>query len=227
VDPGLVKLNPLSESLRTVDVKVQIADVGRQSVMTRDNVSVAIDSVLVFHIDQPARAAFGVDDVKKALVERAQTTLRSVVGSRNLQALLTDREAVAAEIETIIEGISHKWGVSVESILIKDINFSASLMDSLSSAATQRRLAEAKVIAAQAEVDSARLFREAADILNSPAALQIRQIEGMIQMAGKAGSKVIFMPMPSLSATGANIGDGSGVGQASHFNQLEQLANNQ
>lgn len=145
VDPGLVKLNPLSENLRVVDVKIQIADVGRQTVMTRDNVSVAIDSVIVYHIDQPARAAFGVSDVKVALIERAQTTLRSVVGSRNLQALLTDREAVAAEIESIIEGISARWGVSVESILIKDINFSASLMDSLSSAATQRRLAEAKV----------------------------------------------------------------------------------
>lgn len=70
-------------------------------------------------------------------------------------------------------------------------------------------------------------FREAADILSSPAALQIRQIEGMIQMAGKAGSKVIFMPMPAMNATGATIGDGSGVTQASHFNQLEQLANNQ
>lgn len=84
------------------------------------------------------------------------------------------------------------------------------------------------MIAAQAEVDSARLFREAADILNSPAALQIRQIEGMIQMAGKAGSKVIFMPMPAMSATGASgSGDGSGVAQASHFNQLEALSNNQ
>lgn len=84
----------------------------------------------------------------------------------------------------IIESISAKWGVSVESILIKDINFSKELMESLSSAATQRRLAEAKVIAAQAEVDSAKLFRQAADILSSPAALQIRQIEVRLSCPG-------------------------------------------
>lgn len=101
VDPGLVKLNPLSENLKVVDVKVQIAEIPRQTVMTRDNVSVLIDSVLVYHIDQPARAAFGVSDVKAALVERAQTTLRHVVGSRTLQSTLTDREAVAAEIEGV------------------------------------------------------------------------------------------------------------------------------
>lgn len=72
----------------------------------------------------PYRAAYAIGDVRTALIERSQTTLRHVVGSRNLQSVLTDREAVASEVESIVEGISEKWGVSVESILIKDIVFS-------------------------------------------------------------------------------------------------------
>ncbi|KAK4705773.1 hypothetical protein P7C70_g431, partial [Phenoliferia sp. Uapishka_3] len=173
VDPGLVKINPYSEKLRLVDVKIQLCAIPRQNVMTKDNVAVDIDSVIYYHIVNPYKAAYGISDVRQALIERSQTTLRHVVGSRNLQSVLTDREAVAGEIEGIVESISEKWGVSIESILIKDIVFSQELQQSLSSAAQQKRIGESKVIAARAEVDSAKLMREAADILSSPAAIQV------------------------------------------------------
>jgi len=195
VDPGLIKINPFSESLKTVDVKIQITTVPRQTVMTRDNVNVQIDSVLYWHVVNPYKSAFGITDVRLALVERAQTTLRQVVGARVLQNILTEREAVAIEIEQIVEAVSAKWGVSVESILIKDIIFSEELQASLSSAAAQKRIGESKVIAARAEVDSAKLMREAADILSSPAAIQIRQLEALQTMARTASSKVVFVPM--------------------------------
>lgn len=118
-------------------------------------------------IDQ-FKAVYGITDVRQALIERAQTTLRTVAGSRTLQSLLSDREAVAAEIEGVVEDIAARWGVSIEAILIKDIVFSQELQSSLSAAATQRRIGEAKVILARAEVDSAVLMRQAADILTSP-----------------------------------------------------------
>jgi regulator of protease activity HflC (stomatin/prohibitin superfamily) len=85
--------------------------------------------------------------------------------------------------------------VAIEGILIKDIIFSAEVSASLSSAAQQKRIGESKVIAARAEVDSARLMRQAADILASPAAMQIRQLEALQQMAKSANSKVVFVPM--------------------------------
>lgn len=110
----------------------------------------------------PYKAAFGIADVRQALIERAQTTLRDVIGGRNLQSLLTDREAVAAEIETIVEAVSARWGIQIESILIKDIIFSADLQASLSSAAQQKRIGESKVIQARAEVESSVLMRQAA-----------------------------------------------------------------
>ncbi|CAL1700095.1 unnamed protein product [Somion occarium] len=195
VDPGLVQVNVCTESLRVVDVKIQISPIGRQKVITRDNVDVDIDSVIYFQITNPYRAAFGISDLRQALIERAQTTLRHVVGARAVQSVVTEREAIAFEIAEIVGDVADKWGVAIEGILIKDIIFSPEVSASLSSAAQQKRIGESKVIAARAEVDAARLMRQAADILASPAAMQIRQLEALQTMAKTANSKVVFVPM--------------------------------
>jgi hypothetical protein len=133
--------------------------------------------VLYYQINNPYRAAFGISNLHQALAERAQTTLRQVVGARAVQSVVTEREAIAFEIAEIVADVADRWGVSIEGILIKDIIFDAEVSASLSSAAQAKRLGESKVIAARAEVDSARLMRQAADILASPAAMQIRQLE--------------------------------------------------
>jgi len=213
VDPGLVQVNICTESLRVVDVKIQISPIGRQTVITRDNVNVEIDSVIYFQIVNPYRAAFGISDLRQALTERAQTTLRHVVGARAVQSVVTEREAIAFEIAEIVGDVADKWGVAIEGILIKDIIFSAEVSASLSSAAQQKRIGESKVIAARAEVDSARLMRQAADILASPAAMQIRQLEALQQMAKSANSKVVFVPMQLASDV---------VGQMSQQQQQQQ-----
>jgi len=194
-DPGLVVVNLCTESLRVVDVKIQIIPIGRQIAITRDNVNVDIDSVIYFQITNPYRAAYGIADLRQALMERAQTTLRHVVGARTVQTVVVEREAIALEIDSILSELGDKWGVSIEGILIKDVIFSPEVSASLSSAAQQKRLGEAKVIGARAEVDAARLMRQAADILASPAAMQIRQLEAFQQMAKTSNSKVIFVPM--------------------------------
>ncbi|WVQ82948.1 hypothetical protein IAT38_005084 [Cryptococcus sp. DSM 104549] len=207
VDPGLLKVNVCTETVRVVDVKIQLTSVPRQTVQTKDNVSVEVDSVICWHVVSPYRAAFGISDVKSALVERAQTTLRQVVGGRVLQSVISDREGLAHEVAEIIEATAEKWGVAIESILLKDINFSVELQQSLSSAATQKRIGESKVIAARAEVDAAKLMRQAADILASPAAMQIRQLEALQNMARTSGSKVVFVPMNLGGMGAAGMGD--------------------
>ena len=151
--------------------------------------------MIYFQIANPYRAAFGIADLRQALQERAMTTLRHVVGARAVQSVVTEREAIAFEIAEIVGDVADKWGVAIEGILIKDIIFSSEVSASLSSAAQQKRIGESKVIAARAEVDAARLMRQAADILASPAAMQIRQLEALQQMAKTAGSKVVFVPM--------------------------------
>ncbi|ORY16039.1 stomatin family protein-like protein [Clohesyomyces aquaticus] len=194
VDPGLVKINPLSENLIQVDVKIQIVEVPKQICMTKDNVSLHLTSVIYYRITSPHRAAFGISNIRQALVERTQTTLRHVIGARVLQDVIERREEIAQSIREIIEETASGWGVEVESMLIKDIIFSTELQESLSMAAQSKRTGEAKVIAARAEVESAKLMRVAADILSSAPAMQIRYLEAMQAMAKSANSKVIFLP---------------------------------
>ena len=171
--------------------------------MTKDNVNIDLEAVICWSITSPYQASYGIADVRGALIERAQTTLRHVVGARTLQNVVTEREAIAREIEEIVEGPARHWGVSVESILIKDLLFSKDLQESLSSAAQAKRIGESKVIAARAEVDAARLMRTAADILASPAAMSIRTLDALQNMAKTSNSKVIFgeSDRPSLSVS--------------------------
>lgn len=199
VDPGLVYINPLSERLTQVDVKIQIVEVPRQVCMTKDNVTLNLTSVIYYHIVSPHKAAFGISNIRQALIERTQTTLRHVVGARVLQDVIERREEIAQSIGEIIEDVAAGWGVQVESMLIKDIIFSNDLQDSLSMAAQSKRIGESKVIAARAEVEAAKLMRQAADILSSAPAMQIRYLEAMQAMAKTANSKVIFLPATNQS----------------------------
>jgi len=202
VDPGLVDINPLSEGLKRVDIKIQVDSITNVTIMTKDNVNVIIDCVVYWHIVDVYQATFGVSNVRQALIERTQTTLRAALGGRVLQDCIENRESIGHMVEEVIAEPARLWGVKVESILIKDLQFSHDLQQSLSMAATQKRAGEAKVIQAQAEVDSAKLMREASEILNTPAAMQIRYLETMQQMSRTSGTKVIFMPTEMSGSSG-------------------------
>lgn len=181
--------------------------------MTKDNVNLHLTSVIYYHIISPHKAAFGISNVRQALIERTQTTLRHVVGARVLQDVIERREEIAQSIGEIIEEVASGWGVQVESMLVKDIIFSTELQDSLSMAAQAKRIGESKVIAARAEVEAAKLMRQAADILSSAPAMQIRYLEAMQAMAKSANSKVIFLPatnqtVPQQLALAEQFGEG-------------------
>lgn len=128
--------------------------------MTKDNVTLNLTSVIYYRITSPHKAAFSISNIRQALIERTQTTLRHVVGARVLQDVIERREEIAMSIREIIEETALGWGVEVESMLVKDIIFSQDLQESLSMAAQSKRTGEAKVIAARAEVEAAKLMRQ-------------------------------------------------------------------
>lgn len=194
VDPGSTYVNTFSEKLYTVSIKTEVQDIPSQWCMTRDNVNIGIKSVVYYNIVDPQKAVFGISSISDAISERTQTTLRDVIGARLLQDVIERREEIAEAIQEIIQGIAADWGVLVESILIKDLSMDATVTNSLSQAAQAKRIGESKIITAKAEVESAKLMRQAADILASKAAMQIRYLDAMQNMAKSAGSKVIFMP---------------------------------
>ncbi|KAG0367296.1 hypothetical protein BGX24_003299 [Mortierella sp. AD032] len=227
VDPGLIRLNPYTESVFKVDMRIQVSHIPDQVIMTKDNVNVHIDSVVYWHVIDPFQSTYGISNVQQALVERTKTTLRQCLGAKVLQEIIENREQLGHEIQEIIDLPAHAWGIAVESILIKDIQFSKSLQEALSSAAQAKRLAESKVIQAQSEVDSAKLMRQAAEFLNTPAAMQIRYLESMASMARHSGQKTIFMPTtddarthfhPSGPAGSASAGGDAGSGTGTGFN---------
>src|SRR6202000_2541568 len=119
---------------------------------TKDNVTLNLTSVIYYRIISPHKAAFGISNIRQALVERTQTTLRHVIGARVLQDVIERREEIAQSTSEIIEEVAAGWGVQVESMLIKDIIFSTDLQESLSMAAQSKRICESKIISPQGEV---------------------------------------------------------------------------
>ncbi|KAJ2380400.1 hypothetical protein GGI23_007795, partial [Coemansia sp. RSA 2559] len=120
VDPGLVAVNTMTESIEFVDTKIQIQPIVELPIVTQDNVTVGIEAVVYWHVTDPYLATYGVSNVSQALTERTQTTLRAVLGGRDLQGLIENRNTIASGITELIDKPAREWGVSVESILIKD-----------------------------------------------------------------------------------------------------------
>lgn len=194
VEPGTAYVNIFSEELTKVNVKVNTRELPPQSCFTRDNLSVLITSVVYYNIVDPQKAIFSISDIDRAIIERTQNTMRDVIGGRVLQDVVEKRDEIAKGIENIISKTAAEWGVHVEAILIKDLTLPLSVQDSFAKAAEAKRIGEAKIINAKAEVESAKQMRKASDILSSPAALQIRYLEALQAMSRNSGTKVIFMP---------------------------------
>lgn len=194
VEPGTSYVNTWSEKLTKVNIKVNTRELPPQSCFTRDNLSVQITSVVYYNIIDPQKAIFSISDIHTAIVERTQNTMRDVIGGRVLQDVVEKREEIAESIEHVISKTAFAWGVNIESILIKDLTLPHSVQDSFAKAAEAKRIGEAKIINAKAEVESAKQMRKASDILSSPAALQIRYLDALQNMSRNPGTRVIFMP---------------------------------
>lgn len=186
--------------------------------MTKDNVTLNLTSVIYYRITSPHKAAFGIANIRQALIERTQTTLRHVIGARVLQDVIERREEIAQSIREIIEETAAGWGVEVESMLVKDIIFSQELQESLSMAAQSRRTGEAKVIAARAEVESAKVSSSPRHHITTPCSTVLKlckhlhmsfimiaaSAHGPSGFVGAGNGEVtfdVFHPSPSFNTT--------------------------
>ncbi|SGZ50047.1 CIC11C00000004587 [Sungouiella intermedia] len=230
VEPGLSYVNTWSEKLFRVNIKINTKELPPQSCFTRDNLSVSITSVVYYNIIDPQKAIFSISDIHSAIMERTQNTMRDVVGSRVLQDVVEKRDEIAESIAEIISKTAYTWGVHIESILIKDLTLPQSVRDSFAKAAEAKRIGEAKIINAKAEVESAKQMRKASDILSSPAALQIRYLDALQNMSRNPGTRVIFMPSADLiekivHLQGAHQGMNSIPEEVTPDNTGRQIAN--
>lgn len=192
--PGYYYINPCTEQITFVDKRERVLDIRRQVCMSKDNINVIIDAVVYFQVDNTYKSLFSIGDLVYGIRELCHTSLRDVFGMVTLQDALEDREKLAAHLKDAMEGPCYSWGVSVNRCLIQEILFTEDLQKSLSTAATAKRQAEGKIIGAQADVQAARLMRNAADILNTPAAMQVRYLEALASLGKVGNPKVMFFP---------------------------------
>lgn len=209
--PGLYYINPCTESLISIDKREKIIDIRRQICMTKDNIAVIVDAVVYYQVEHTYKSVFSVANLNFSIVELCRTGMRDVFGMVTLQEALEDRDKLAEKLENHMDEASLTWGIDITRCLIQEILFTEDLQRSLSTAATSKRLAESKIIGAQADVQAARLMRNAADILNTPAAMQVRYLEAITNIAKVGNPKVVFFPADykQVGAASADIGKGN------------------
>jgi len=194
VNPGLNRYIPFVETISSIDTRLINISLDRQSVITQDNISVDIDVMLTYRITNIEAATFKIQDLHGLIRQCAYSTIRSIFGKRKLQEILEKRTEIAAEVQDMVEHDATSWGVHIGSINVKDVILPDSMIAAISAAPVAQRNAEAKIILAKADVESAKLMREAADILASESAMQIRYLEHISKLASSNNAKVVFFP---------------------------------
>lgn len=194
LDPGMHKVNPVSEKLYSVNMMLHVKALDSQEVMTKDNLPVTIDGDVFYKRTDPVRSTFSITHLTYSIDQLAHSTLRNIFGRYNLQECLAHRDEISKEIREIARDQATGWGIEITNIQIRDIKVPNHIRDMLASAATAEREAAAKLISARANVAAAKMMREAADQLNSEAAMQMRHIEMLEKIALSENSKVVFVP---------------------------------
>ncbi|MBK9266087.1 MAG: SPFH domain-containing protein [Polyangiaceae bacterium] len=192
VEPGLTLFLPGFQNLRVIDTRTKNRDLLRQMVITRDNVTTMIDTVLYYKVVDPEKATLAVENYEAAIKDRAKVVLRDVVGETRLDELLSHREEVAAKVRSQVESTVSQWGLHVEQIGLQDVQLPPQMQEVLAKVAIAERDRKYVIIKSEADVESAKNFAEAAGILSkSPGAMELRRFEALANLA-QGTTKVIF-----------------------------------
>jgi regulator of protease activity HflC (stomatin/prohibitin superfamily) len=193
--PGLFFLIPIADRMIKVDLRTVTMDVPPQDVITRDNVPARVNAVIYFRIVDPNKSVIEVENYVQATSQISQTTLRSVLGQKELDDLLANREAINDELQTIIDEQTDPWGIKVSVVEVKDVEIPQQMQRAMARQAESERERRAKVIAAEGEFQAAERLRQAADRLGDSSALQLRLFQSMTEMAAQPNSTIV-LPIP-------------------------------
>ena len=207
--PGLFFLIPIVDKMVKIDLRTVTIDVPPQYVITRDNVPARVNAVGYFRVLDPNRSVIEVENHVLATSQISQTTLRSVLGQKDLDDLLTNREQINEELQTIIDEQTDPWGVKVSVVEVKDVEIPQQMQRAMARQAESERERRAKIIAAEGEYQASQRLRQAADRLESPTALQLRLFQTLNEISSENNSTVI-VPVPmDLVRPFLGTGDGS------------------
>jgi regulator of protease activity HflC (stomatin/prohibitin superfamily) len=192
----LIILIPVIDKMVKVSLRLVVADVDPQDVITRDNVSVKVNAVIYFRVIDPNRAVLQVEDYRYAMSQLAQTTLRSVCGQAELDDLLAAREKINTQLQEILDMQTDPWGIKVATVELKHIDLPQEMQRAMARQAEAERERRAKIINADGEYQAADKLAEAADIMHRhPIALQLRYLQTMREMSAERNTTTFF-PFP-------------------------------
>jgi regulator of protease activity HflC (stomatin/prohibitin superfamily) len=194
--PGLTALIPIADRLQKVNMQIITLPVPAQDGITRDNVTVRVDAVIYFKVEDPVRAAVDVQDYMSAIAQVAQTSLRSIIGKSNLDDLLSNRERLNQGLELLIDSPALGWGIQIDRVEIKDVVLPDSMKRSIARQAEAERERRARIITADGELQASEKLAQAAAVMaEQPAALQLRLLQTVVEVAAEKNSTLV-LPFP-------------------------------
>ncbi|XP_038230245.1 stomatin isoform X1 [Dermochelys coriacea] len=194
--PGLFFILPCTDSFIKVDMRTISFDIPPQEILTKDSVTVNVDGVVYYKVQNATLAVANITNADSATRLLAQTTLRNVLGTKNLSQILSDREEIAHSMQATLDEATDEWGIKVERVEIKDVKLPVQLQRAMAAEAEAAREARAKVIAAEGEMNASRALKEASMVISeSPAALQLRYLQTLTTIAAEKNSTIVF-PLP-------------------------------
>jgi regulator of protease activity HflC (stomatin/prohibitin superfamily) len=201
-EPGLRFIVPFIQTCTKVDMRERAVDVPSQEAMSKDNVSLTINAVLYYAIDDAMKSVVNVRALEYAIMQFAMTTMRNIVGQFELDELLANKEEASKKIKTIVDEKSEAWGVNIHSVELKDLNLPESLKRTMSKQAEAEREKRAKIIDAEGELLASEKLAQAAAMLGStPGALHLRTLQSINDISSDQSNTTVWMvPVETLRA---------------------------
>jgi len=194
--PGLFFIIPGLDKMRKVNLQTQAVPVASQQVITKDNVTVAVDAVAYFRVKDPVASVLKIQNWFNAAQLVAQTSLRAIIGRHELDQLLGERDRINTELKTALDEQTEAWGVQVDLVEVRDVGLPEQMQRAMARQAEAERERRAKVIAADGEFQASEKLAQAAQaMVENPGAMQLRTLQTMAEIATERNSTIIF-PIP-------------------------------
>lgn len=202
--PGVFFVIPIIDRLIKVDLRTTVVDVEKQNLVTKDNVTVAVDAVVYYRVFDPAKAIVAVENYQMATNLLAQTTLRDVLGAVDLDSLLSERESLNKKLQKILDASTDDWGIKVSAVTIRDVSLPESMMRAIAKQAEAEREKRGRIIIAEGEFQASKKMVDAAKLYEkAPAALKLREFQTLAEIARE--KNLIIVPASGDIANTAGL----------------------
>ncbi|MCU1356851.1 MAG: slipin family protein [Acidimicrobiales bacterium] len=194
--PGIFFVFPIIDKIVKVNLQEVAVAVSPQQVITRDNVTLKLDAVAFLRVIDPVAAVVKIRNWYEASALVAQTTLRAVIGHHDLDELLTNRETIDLQLKSALDNQTEEWGIEVRRVELRDIDLPEQIQRAMGRQAEAERDRRAKIISATGELQASEKLAEAARLMASPGAMQLRTLQTMAEISTEQNSTIIF-PIPT------------------------------